>query len=335
MKKPELPRRGALEWGGGFVLSEEHMRCVRSVEARGGLVIAGGTNFYMIRPGAQIIGMCPPPRELGPAQVLAVEPRGARRYAAACREATAVFVGVGKSEQIYQIGSNSTTPGPRFTHLAWGGAAGPCALWARRDDGRLLRFKPDLSGAIGVPLGPVDALASDDEGGIAFVSLVEGAQRVFVTRDGREITHRAIDPEIRPGASVQIAVAGMAVALVVDGRHVLLSRRLEEPFARVLALELVEDRAFTLGPVAFQGTSSDAMLFCAQRESTATRVVGVDASGAAMSTFAIFPIDDDAPPEISALSWDATRQTLWGVGPDTGLFMSTAPGAERRRYSLS
>ncbi|HEY8091264.1 MAG TPA: hypothetical protein VIF09_25550, partial [Polyangiaceae bacterium] len=323
------------EWGGGFVLSEQHQHCVRSVEARGGLVLAGGANLYMIRPGATTIGMCPPPEELGPVHVVAVEPRGARRYATACGEVFAVFVGLGKDEQILQIDSQITRPGSRFTHLAWGGATGPCALWARRDDGRLFRIKPDISGALAVPVGPVDALASDDAGGIALVSLVEGAQRVFVTRDGREMNYRSIEPEIRPGASVEIAVAGMAAALVVDRRYVLLSRRPDEPFARVQALELVEDPPFTLGPIAFQGTSSDAALFCAQRESTGTRVVRVAASGEAMSTFVMFQRDDSAPPEVGALSWDATRQTLWGVGPDAGLFMSTAPGAKGRRFSLS
>ena len=36
----------------------------RSVEVRGDLVIAGGTNVYMIRPGTRSIGVCPPPVEL-------------------------------------------------------------------------------------------------------------------------------------------------------------------------------------------------------------------------------------------------------------------------------
>jgi hypothetical protein len=149
------------------------------------------------------------------------------------------------------------------------------------------------------------------------------------------MAYRAIVPEISPGASVEIAVAGMAAALVVDGRYVLLSRGREEPFARVQALEVPEDRRFTLGPVAFQGASSDAALFCAQKERAASRVVRVDASGAAMTIFEIYAIDGSAPPEIGALSWDATRQTLWGVSPDGGMFLCTAPGAKGGRFSLS
>ncbi|MFO0762382.1 MAG: hypothetical protein U0359_38435 [Byssovorax sp.] len=158
---------------------------------------------------------------------------------------------------------------------------------------------------------------------------------MYVTRDGREIAYRAIEPEISPGASVEIAVAGMAAALVVDRRYVLLSRGREEPFARVQALEVLEDRRFTLGPIAFQGASSDAALLCAQRERAASRVVRVDASGAAMTLFEIYGIDGSAPPEIGALSWDATRQTLWGVASGAGMFMCTAPGATRGKFSLS
>ncbi len=196
-------------------------------------------------------------------------------------------------------------------------------------------MKPDLSGAHMLPVGPMDALASDDGGGIAFASVVPGAQRVFVTRDGREMAYRPIEPEIGPDASVEIAVAGTAAALVVDGRYVLLSRGREEPFARVQAVELLEDRHFNLGPVAFEGASSDAALFCAQRERSATRVVRVDASGAAMTVFEIYALDGSAPPEICALSWDATRQTLWGVASDGGMFKCTAPGAKGGRFSLS
>jgi hypothetical protein len=333
MRESELPIRGAEEWGGGFILPEHHD--VRSIEARGGLVIAGGANLYMLRPGAQRFGMCPPPEELGPVHAVAVEPRGARRYAVASEEVFAVFVGIGKEEQILQIDPQSTRPGSRITHLAWGGATGPCTLWARHGDGRLLRMTPDMSAAVGIALGPVDALASDDGGGIAFVSLVQGAQRVYVTRDLREIAYRAIVPEISPGASVEIAVAGMAAALVVDGSYVLLSRGREEPFARVQALTPLEGRRFTLGPVAFQGVASDAALLCGQRDGAASRVVRVDASGAAMTIFEISTIDASAPPEIGALSWDASRKTLWGASSDAGIFKSTAPGAKGGNISLS
>jgi hypothetical protein len=45
--------------------------------------------------------------------------------------------------------------------------------------------------------------------------------------------------------------------------------------------------------------------------------------------------DASAPPEIGALSWDASRQTLWGALPDEGTFQCTAPGAKGGNVSLS
>src|SRR6185437_1806985 len=174
--------------------------------------------------------------------------------------------------------------GVTATHLAWGGVKGACSLWALNDDGSLMRMKPDLSEFEELDMDPMAAIASDDSGVVALVSVAGAEQRVYVTKDGLDLDYRAIDPEISPTASVQIAVADNAVALVIDQEYVLVSRSVDEPFKRIAALDAdVGARGWLTGPVAFQGTSSDAALLCARWEGDVVRLVRVDPSGAAMS----------------------------------------------------
>ena len=181
------------------------------------------------------------------------------------------------------------------------------------------------------------ALASDEGGVVAMVSLLGGEQRVYVTHDGVDLRYRAIDPEISPDATVQLAVAGTAVALVVDQEYVLLSRSVDEPFERISALDAEPGvHGWLTGPVAFQGASSDAAFFCVRWEGDLVRIVRVDPSGATMSIVEMGGADGADAPEIGSLSWDTSRQTLWGTSPDLGIFRSVPPDAKgKKRVSLS
>ncbi len=181
------------------------------------------------------------------------------------------------------------------------------------------------------------AIASDESGVVGMVSLLGEQQRVFVTRDGMDMDYRAIGHELSPDASVQIAVADTAVALVVDKEYVLVSRSVDEPFRRVAALDAdVGARGWLTGPVAFQGASSDAALLCARWEGEVIRIVRVDPSGATISIVEMGSAEGKDAPELGSLSWDASRQTLWGTSPELGLFRSVPPGAKgKKRVSLS
>jgi len=333
MPKPELPSSAAEAWEGGYVFDEP--RDVKSVEARGGMVIAGGKELYMLRPGEEGWKTRPPPEDIGAVHVVGVEPRGLRRYAVASEKMFAVFFKGKGGDTILRM--KPKEPGLRATHLAWGGVKGACVLWVLNDDGGLLRMKPDLSDLEELDLDPMAAIASDESGVVAMVSLLGEEQRVFVTRDGMDMDYRAIGHELSPDASVQIAVADTSVALVVDKEYVLLSRGVDDPFRRVAALDAdVGARGWLTGPVAFQGTSSDAALLCARWEGEVVRIVRVDPSGTTISIVEMGSAEGKDAPELGSLSWDASRQTLWGTSPDLGVFRSVPPGAKgKKRVSLS
>ena len=312
------------EWEGGFIGVTD----VQSVEARGGTVVAGGEMLYLLKAGHQGWWKIPPPEEVGPVRLVAVEPRGVRRHAVASDEMLAIVCGTHDDAPV--VGVHPRMP---LRQLAWGGTKGECALYFMLDDGSLARMTPDLKTPRRLNVEAIAALASDDSGVLAMAALDGETPCVYVTRDGAEMKFRSIDHPIDRDASVQIAVADAAVALVVDGRYVLLSRGHLDSFKRVEVLDSPEGSGWTTGPVAFQGASSDAALFCARSEGTWSKVLRVDPSGASMSAFGISTADGDPAPPILSLSWDASRRTLWGVVVEGGIFLSRPPGAKGKKLS--
>jgi hypothetical protein len=329
--KPELPSRPADAWEGGFVL--DRAQDVKAIEARGGLVVANGGDLFMLRPGDQTWKMRPPPEDIGPMHAVAVEPRGARRYAVASEKMFALFFKGKKGDEILRLKPQGSSAVVRA--LAWGGTKGPCALYVLQDDLAVLRMKPDLSDLEALDVEAIDALASDDNGVVAMVALSD-EPRIYVTRDGVELMYRAIAPDIDPDTSVDVAVADTAVALVVDQRRVLVSRGLDDPFVEVPALASPEERGWKTGPIAFQGTTSDAPLLCARWENDVTRIIRVDPSGAALVVAELGSDEAHDPPQIDQLTWDASRSTLWGASPYVGIFRAVAPQAKGvKRVALS
>ena len=307
---------------------------VQSIEARGGMVVAGGAALYFLEPGHERWVMHPPPEETGPVHVVAVEPRGARRYAVASAEMLAVISRRATKDGDAQV--LGVKPRTVVRQLAWGGAKGPSTLYFLLDDGSLMRMKSDLSSGSRLNVEAMAALASDDRGVIATAALHGDRPRVYVTRGDAELAYRSIDHEIDPDASVQVAVADAAVALVVDGKYVLVSRGLLAPFERVEVLGSPEGSGRTTGPIAFEGASSDAALLCARWEKGSAGVVRVDASGASMRIFEIMTTGPEDAPEIAALSWDASRRAMWGASPDAGIFAAVPPDKRgKKKIALS
>ena len=327
MSKLQLPSRAGDAWDGGFLSETWHD--VQSVEARGGMVVAGGADLYLLKPGDEGWKMRPPPEDIGPVHVVAAEPRGGRRYAVASEKMFALFFKDKKGDQILRLKPHE--PGALVSHLAWGGGKGPCALYVLHHDATLLRMKPDFSDLEELDVEEMSALASDDGGTVAMVALNGDAPRVYVTRDGVEMKYRAVNHAIGPDTSVAIAVADTAVALAVDERYVLVSRGIEAPFERIEILDAPEGSGWKTGPITFQGASNDAALLCTRWENERVRIVRVDASGAAMTILEMEATETHDPPEVSALSWDASRQTLWGASPYTGIFRCVAPSAKGKK----
>jgi hypothetical protein len=195
----------------------------------------------------------------------------------------------------------------------------------------------DESGVEVLEIEPLHAIASDEHGGVAMVSLSGRRPRVLLASNDLHWKARVIEADLGPSASVQLAVAGTAVAIAVDETYVLLSRSPDEPFVRVPALDLGDvDHGWRVGPVAFQGDSSDAALLCARSEDDLSRIVRVDAEGAAMSIVELAGTESRDAPDIVSLSWDASRQLLWGATSDAGILRLSPPEAKgRKRVVLS
>ena len=328
MFKPWLPLHNVDAWELGFVLDDGLP--VVSIEARGGLVVAGGAAaaVQMLRPGEVIWkAHAPPPYDAGPVRIVAVEPRGARRHAVASGDTFTVFV---KGEGADEIkGISATSARSKITHLAWGGTETLSVLYVLRDDHVLCAMKDDASGSEAQNVEPLRAIASDERGVLAMVTLSAAQPRVLVMPRGLRGHARALEAEIDPEADVQVAVADTAVALVVDGEYVLLSRTMDAPFLRVPALDLGDsDLGWRVGPIAFQGTSRDAALLCGRSEDDLMRIIRVDAANEAMSILEAAGTEIRDAPEILSLTWDASRQRLWGAASDVGIFRLAPPEAK-------
>jgi hypothetical protein len=324
MAKPQLPSSPTQTWGGGFLLDQASP--VRWVEARNGLVVAGGDRLYLLRPGQEHIKHREIPLDIGPVHLAAAEPRGQRRYAFASQEMIALFLRRNGEDQIVRI--RPTVPGPVARSLAWAGAGSACALWVLWDDGEVARIKPEAEAIDPLNLPPMAALASDDAGNLALVSF-DPTPLVYVTADGETLQFR--DLPLEPPDVIHrlhLAVAGTAVALSVNDGPPLVSRSVDDPFTACEPLA-------GAGPLAFEGTDPGAALFGAIRDGSEGALIRVDRSGAAMRT-AEFGADGGAGAiEIAAISWDAPRHQLWAASPQAGLLTSVAPAAKKGKKALS
>jgi hypothetical protein len=324
MSRPRLPSRASEAWACSFLFDSP--RDVAAVSSRGGLVVAGGEELHVVRPGAENMSSRVPPLDIGRVLVAAAEPRAPWRYAIASAELVAVFFRSASGEQIVRL--RPAPAGLVATHLAWGRADGASALHVRWDDGAIVRMKQDMSGVDTTDLPPMDALASDAEGVLAMVSFAGPEPCAFVTRDGETLVSRPL-PSLAPIARTQrvhLAVAGAAVAFAIDRDGAFVSRADDAPF--VASAELA-----SAGPLEFEGTTSDAPLLGVLHGGGVATLVSVLPDGTALC---IAEVQSEAgvTPEVTALSWDASRRTLWGASPQMGLVTCVAPDAKGAKKHL-
>lgn len=299
------------------------------MSSRGGLVVAGGPELHLLRPGDQRMASRAPPLDIGPIQAVAAEPRAPWRYAVASADMVAVFHRSPEGDQILRL--RCTPPGPRATHLAWGRAGGESALYVRWDDGGVSRMKQDLSGVDTTDLPPMDAIAADNAGVLAMLSLAGPTPLAYVTRDGENLEYRTVRLGDQPPPSgprhAYLAVADTAVAVAVDHGGVYVSRTPDAEFVACAPLALA-------GPIEFDGITADAGLFGAAHLAAYTSIVHVTAEGEALRV-ADFETESGPAPRITGLGWDASRDMLWGASPQMGLVTCTAPGKRRAKRAVS
>ncbi len=289
-------------------------------------MVAGGDDLHVVRPGAESMSSRAPPLDIGRVHVAAAEPRAPWRFAVASADLVAVFFRSAEGEQIVRL--RPSLAGRAATHLAWGPAGSASALYVRWDDGAIVRMKQDMSGVDVTDLPPVEAIASDAEGVLAMVSFAGPEPCAFVTRDGETLASRALPdrPRIASGQRVHLAVADVAVAFAIDREGAFVSRAEDAPFVACDALA-------SAGPLEFEGTASDAPLFGALHGGGIATLVSVLPDGSARCVAEVQG-DASVPPELRALSWDASRRTLWSASPQMGLVTCVAPDAKRGKKHL-
>jgi hypothetical protein len=318
MPPPRLPSRAGDAWDCSFLF--ESARDVQDVSSRGGLVVAGGDELHVLRPGAERMASRPPPLDIGPIRVAAAEPRAPWRYAVASAEMVAIFYRNEQGDQIMRL--RCAPPRPAATHLAWGRVGGASTLYIRWDDGAVVRVKQDLSGIDAPDLPPMDAIAADAAGILALISLEASTALAYVMRDGEHLASRPLPEGMlrTPSLRVHLAVADAAVAFAVGDGGAFVSREHEAPFVRCEPLAKA-------GPVEFEGATSDAPLFGATSGAGVASIIRVDREGTAVRV-ADFESDAAGAPTLAALAWDGSRHILWGASPQMGLVTCTAPDAK-------
>jgi hypothetical protein len=322
MAKPRLPKHATDAWDSGFLL--DPAQPVQAINGRGGLVVAGGEQMFMLRPGAQNYAYRDPP-DPGLIEVIAAEARPPWRYAIGAGELVTLFYKRKDEDAIVRLRATETEA--VATHLAWAKDGDASALYIRWDDGVVVRTNQDMSGVDVLEMDWIDAVGSDAAGAIAFVTFDGVKCRVYRSKDGTQMRFDDYDFESEPDGHMRVAVAGEAVAITLDGGGVFVSRALGAPLVRCEALE-------SGGPIEFEGTSSDAALFGVITGATVSAIVRVDKAGVA-TRVAEFESSSELVPEISDLSWDATRRTLWAASPHMGIISCTAPSAKGGKKPLA
>jgi hypothetical protein len=306
-----------------------------SISAAGGTVVAATEAIYCMRAGATRLELLSLPPGHGDVVAVAVEPRRPGRPS---RIAVATFL------ELHMLGDTGgcTVKLPddhgEIVSLMWAprvinGELLVC-LHVRCTEKRLLLVPDD--GPMGTiiendwPAEELAAMATDGAGNVAYAVMDEddGHLHVCFQSDVRSDTWlvRSVPaPDVMRG--VELAVAGTAVAVSFkDGDGgVWITRDMRE-------LHFEELEGGQGGPLAFEGTSADAALFAAVKETpTRSAIVRVDARGRRERIAELeIEVEGGEPPSgpmIHAMVWDATRRTLWSAAGRAGLLCSTAPGA--------
>jgi hypothetical protein len=326
MARHPLPVRREDVWTSAFMNTAS--RYVAAVDCRQGRVVAGGEELYMLRPGEQTLKSRPLPKETVAAHALAIEPRAPGRVAFA-DELGGVHV-LGKDGVVGHLRRAAPDAAMCATHLAWGST--PNALYVRWDDGELARFRgPDLRDSEEFEnIGDVSAVAADERGVVALLLMDADPTPVAgILRPGDDFDYRVLPVESPVGGGEGIAVAGNSIAVTLPDVGVFVSR---SPTAELTPCEPLA----TAGPIAFEGSASDAALYGAVAVGSTLSLVRVDASGAAVSVVDLVSEGEGVHEAAIAqgLAWDGTRRTLWVASTTVGLVRCDAPRTKGKTPSL-
>ncbi len=225
---------------------------VASVACAEGCIMVGGTQVFRVGPGSWDVQHRGLPEGAELPLSIAMEPRPPYRVAVGPESGDVIlFTDTLTGSSI--TGHAFTTPSgaKQAVELAWVVHEERSSLFARTDDGDLYRMA--IEGWDRVDLPPVHAIARDELGTFAALSVVDGVPRLHTTADGGAtwlVRALGVEVEAAPDAPASLAIAGPAVALVIGDSGPLVSRHPGEPATRHAGLT----RAYAL---AFQGEEPD------------------------------------------------------------------------------
>jgi hypothetical protein len=271
-----------------------------------GRVIMGGASLYRVVPGSWEVQFRALPEAVGWPLAIAMEPRPPYRVAVGPDTGdVVVFTDTTNATSIMGHPFTEQRGSKQAAELAWVEHEGQSSLFARTDDRMLYRMQAEGWDTLEVP--PVHAIAQDDAGGFAALTVVDGNPKVYLTYDGGISWHLrplGVDVEAAPDAPAALALAGTSVAAVVGDSGPMVSRAAGEPTTRHEGLE----RAYAL---AFQGMAPDAWLYVGvQRAGEAPASVWILADDGRSLKVMDFLADDHEPLDLGGIAWDGTRGAL-------------------------
>jgi hypothetical protein len=327
-------------WHGGFVLGPPHR--FSRVAALDGTVVAGGEHVYRLRPGAIGFEMRPPPGDPGDITAVAVEPRlagRAQRFACGFLGAVHIYDETGVLDT--RLPADETQTG-EVVRLMWGPHYGerdaPPRLYI--DLGAtLLCTMPNGTrfGAIHsveYPFPDPEGLARDDAGGLAMAKLHDEyhALTVSVLDDVAESSWTVREGLEAPDSyfGCEVALAGRSVAVCFEGAGVWVTRDFQEQDFREVEEMRPRDplkHGVSGGCMAFEGSTSDAALFCARMVSDDTQaILRLDSNGRVERIADVVRSGESTLEPIRQMAWDASRRALWCACEEAGLLCVTPPG---------
>jgi hypothetical protein len=320
-----------------------------------GRIIMGGAAVYRVVPGTWDVQYRHIPDGVGWPLSVAMEPRPPYRVALGPETGDViVFTDTTNATSIMGHPFTEQRGSKQAVELAWVAYEGSSSLFARTDDRMLYRMQDEGWHTLEIP--PVHAIAQDEEGGFAALTVVDGTPKVYISYDGGASWHLrdlGVEVEAEPNAPARMALAGDSVAIVVGDSGPILSRGPGAVTAQYGGLV----HAHTL---AFQGMAPDAWLYVGTQRSvnhlkpgeypppfptfreppppgspTTEEVPGavwLIADGTSPIKVMDFLADDHQPLELGYVAWDSTRGALMvpsrsgliAMGPESG------PGAKGR-----
>ena len=334
-KKPEKPAVAQTTWSIREVLDPGTP--VGAVACVLGRIMIAGPGLFRVLPGTWDVQHRPLPESVGFPLSIAMEPRPPFRVAVGPETGDAlIFTDTPDATSITGHGFAEQRGSKQARELCWVVNDGQSSLFARTEDGMLYRMQAEGWDQLEVP--PVHAIAQDEAGGFAALTVVDGTPRAYVSYDGGGtwfLRPFGVEVEAEPDAPAALALSGERLAAIVGDSGPIVSPALGAPTTRHRKAGDGFERAYAL---AFAGPARDAWLYVAlQRKGKEPAGISLLTAGGETLKVMDFLAEDEEPFDLGPIAHDSTRDALMvasrggllAIGPD-----APKPAAKKKRAVL-